>query len=135
MLVLNALDFDLQSCMTSLTFLFIDIKILVMLPYIRSYFITTEFHTFNIRPSNINTRDNDPIQNNNNNKNNDNNSNNNNNNNNNNNDFNNNISKYYRKIRKHSIFCFLYSGGAFATQDVICHPPVKQSYKIRIDHK
>ena len=85
MLVLNALDFDLQSCMTSLTFLFIDIKILVMLPYIRSYFITTEFHTFNIRPSNINTRNNDPIQNNKNNKNNDNNSNDHNNNNNNNN--------------------------------------------------
>ena len=71
--------------MASLTFLFIDIKILVMLPYRRSYFITTEFHTFNIRPSNINTRNNDPIQNNKNNKNNDNNSNDHNNNNNNNN--------------------------------------------------
>ena len=76
--------------MASLTFLFIDIKILVMLPYRRSYFITTEFHTFNIRPSNINTRNNDPIQNNKNNKNNDNNSNDHNSNNNNNNNNNNN---------------------------------------------
>ena len=81
----------------------------VILPYISSYFITSEF----IRPSNTNTRNNDPIQNNNNDNNNDddddnnnNDNNNNNNNDNNNNDFNNNISKYYCKIRKNDIFVF-----------------------------
>ena len=65
-----------------------------MLPYIGSYFITSELH---IRPSNTNTRGNNPIQNNNNNNNNNgnNNDNNHNNCNNINNDFNNNISKYY----------------------------------------
>ena len=76
--------------MSSLTFLIIDIEILAILPYISSYFITSELY---IRPSNTNTRNNDPIQNNNSNNNNDNT--NNNNNNNNNNDFNNNISRYY----------------------------------------
>ena len=78
--------------MVSLILLIIDIEILVILPYISSYFITSELY---IRPSNTNTRNNDPIQNNSNNNNNDNNNNNNNNNNSdNNNDFNNNISKY-----------------------------------------
>ena len=77
--------------MASLIFLIIDIEILAILPYISSYFITSELY---IRPSNTNTRNNDPIQNNNSNNNNDN-TNNNNNNNNNNNDFNNNISRYY----------------------------------------
>ena len=77
--------------MVSLILLIIDIEILVILPYISSYFITSELY---IRPSNTNTRNNDPIQNNNSNNNNDN-TNNNNNNNNNNNDFNNNISRYY----------------------------------------
>ena len=76
--------------MASLIFLIIDIEILAILPYISSYFITSELY---IRPSNTNTRNNDPIQNNNSNNNNDNT--NNNNNNNNNNDFNNNISRYY----------------------------------------
>ena len=92
--------------MASLIFLIIDIEILAILPYISSYFITSELY---IRPSNTNTRNNGPIQNNNNNNNNDynndninnndniinNNNNNNNNNDDNNNDFNNNISKYY----------------------------------------
>ena len=80
--------------MTSLIFLIINIGILVTLPYISSYFITSELH---IRPSNTNTRGNNPIQNNNNNNNNNgnNNDNNHNNCNNINNDFNNNISKYY----------------------------------------
>ena len=85
--------------MASIIFLIIDIEILVTLPYINSYFITSELY---VRSSNTNTRNNDPIQNNNknnnNDKNNDNNSNNNNNNNNTNNiknDFNNNISKCY----------------------------------------
>ena len=77
--------------MASLIFLIIDIEILAILPYISSYFITSELY---IRPSNTNTRNNDPIQNNNSNNNNGN-TNNNNNNNNNNNDFNNNISRYY----------------------------------------
>ena len=76
--------FDLSSCMASLIFLIIDIEILVKLPYISSYFIASELY---IRPSNINTRYNDPIQNNFNNNNN----NNNNDNNNRNNNFNNNI--------------------------------------------
>ena len=46
--------------MASLIFLIIDIKILVMvmLPYISSYFITSELY---IRSSNTNTRNNDPI--------------------------------------------------------------------------
>ena len=79
--------------MVSLIFLIINIEILVALPYISSYFITSELH---IRPSNTNTRSNNPIQNNNNNNNNDkNNDNNHNNCSNINNDFNNNISKYY----------------------------------------
>ena len=80
--------------MTSLIFLIINIGILVTLPYISSYFITSELH---IRPSNTNTRGNNPIQNNNNNNNNNGNNNDNNHNNcdNINNDFNNNISKYY----------------------------------------
>ena len=91
----------------SLIFLIIDFEILLILPYISSYFITSELY---IRASNTNFRNNDPIQNNNNNNDNDNNNNNNNNNNNSNNnnnnnnnndnnnnsnDFNNNISKYY----------------------------------------
>ena len=78
--------------MTSLIFLIINIGILVTLPYISSYFITSELH---IRPSNTNTRGNNPIQNNNNNNNNNGNNNDNNHNNcdNINNDFNNNISK------------------------------------------
>ena len=71
--------------MASLIFLIVDIEILVILPYIGSYFITSELY---VRPSNTNTRNNDPIQNNNNNYND-------NNNDNNNEDFNNNISKYY----------------------------------------
>ena len=80
--------------MASLIFLIINIEILVTLPNIGSYFITSELH---IRPSNTNTRGNNPIQNNNNNNNNNgnNNDNNHNNCNNINNDFNNNISKYY----------------------------------------
>ena len=83
--------------MASLIFLIIDIEILVILTYISSYFIISELY---IRPSNTNTRNNIPIQNNHNNNNNDNNNDdadddNDNNNNNNNNDFNNNISKYY----------------------------------------
>ena len=70
------------------------IFLIVTLPYIGSYFITSELH---IRPSNTNTRGNNLIQNNNNNNNNNgnNNDNNHNNCNNINNDFNNNISKYY----------------------------------------
>ena len=46
--------------MASLIFLIIDIKVLVMvmLPYISSYFITSELC---IRSSNTNTRNNDPI--------------------------------------------------------------------------
>ena len=52
--------------MVSLIFVINDIEILVILPYISSYFITQELY---IRPSNTNTRNNDPIQNNNNNKN------------------------------------------------------------------
>ena len=46
--------------MASLIFLIIDIKILVMvmLPYISSYFITSELY---IRSSNTSTRNNDPI--------------------------------------------------------------------------
>ena len=71
--------------MASLIFLIVDIEILVILPYIGSYFITSELY---VPPSNTNTRNNDPIQNNNNNYND-------NNNDNNNEDFNNNISKYY----------------------------------------
>ena len=73
-------------------FLITDIDILVILPYVNSCFITSELY---IRPSNTNTKNNDPIQNNNNNDNNNDNNHNNNNNNNNDNDFNNNISKYY----------------------------------------
>ena len=110
--------------MASLIFLIIDIEILVILPYISSYFITLELY---IRLSNTNTRNNDPIQNNNNNDNNNNNNNNNDNNNinkNNNDDFNSNISKYYWKIRKNDIFCFHYFGGVIAAQGVICHPRV-----------
>ena len=45
-------------------------KLSNILPYIKSYFITSELY---IRPPNTNTRINDPIQNNNNNNNNDNN--------------------------------------------------------------
>ena len=73
--------------MASLIFLIVDIEIVVILPYISSCFITSELY---VRPSNTNTRDNDPIQSNNNNYND-----NNNDNNNNNEDFSNNISKYY----------------------------------------
>ena len=72
--------------MASLIFLTVDIEIVVILPYISSCFITSELY---VRPSNTNTRDNDPIQSNNNNYND------NNNDNNNNEDFSNNISKYY----------------------------------------
>ena len=72
--------------MASLIFLVVDIEILVILLYISSSFITSELY---IKPSNTNTRNNDPIQINNSN-NNDNNSDNNNNN-----DFNNNVSKHY----------------------------------------
>ena len=72
--------------MASLIFLIVDIEIVVILPYITSCFITSELY---VRPSNTNTRDNDPIQSNNNNYND------NNNDNNNNEDFSNNISKYY----------------------------------------
>ena len=72
--------------MASLIFLIVDIEIVVILPYISSCFITSELY---VRPSNTNTRDNDPIQSNNNNYND------NNNDNNNNEDFSNNISKYY----------------------------------------
>ena len=64
--------------MVPLTSLIIDTEILVILPYISSYFITVELY---IRRSNTNTRNNDPTQSNNNN-------------NTNNNDFNNNILKY-----------------------------------------
>ena len=78
--------------MASLIFLIIHLEILAILSYISSYFITSELH---IRPSNTNTRNNDPIQNNDNNNNNNNNNINNNNNNNNNIDFKDNISKYY----------------------------------------
>ena len=89
--------------MLSLIFPIIVIEILVTLPYLSSYFITSELY---IRPSNTNTRNNDPIQNDNNNNNNNgnnndddddnnNNNNDNNSNNNNNNDFSNNISKCY----------------------------------------
>ena len=70
--------------MASLIFLVIDIEILVILLYISSFFITSELY---IKPSNTNTRINDPIQINNSN-------NNDNNNDNNNNDFNNNVSKH-----------------------------------------
>ena len=72
--------------MASLILLIVDIEIVVILPYISSCFITSELY---VRPSNTNTRDNDPIQSNNNNYND------NNNDNNNNEDFSNNISKYY----------------------------------------
>ena len=72
--------------MASLIFLIVDIEIVVILPYISSCFITSELY---VRPSNTNTRDNDPIQSNNNNYND------NNNDKNNNEDFSNNISKYY----------------------------------------
>ena len=72
--------------MASLIFLIVDIEIVVILPYISSCFITSELY---VRPSNTNTRDNDPIHSNNNNYND------NNNDNNNNEDFSNNISKYY----------------------------------------
>ena len=72
--------------MASLIFLIVDIEIVVILSYISSCFITSELY---VRPSNTNTRDNDPIQSNNNNYND------NNNDNNNNEDFSNNISKYY----------------------------------------
>ena len=72
--------------MASLIFLIVDIEIVVILPYISSCFITSELY---VRPSNTNTRDNDPIESNNNNYND------NNNDNNNNEDFSNNISKYY----------------------------------------
>ena len=72
--------------MASLIFLIVDIEIVVILPYITSCFITSELY---VRPSNTNTRDNDPIQSNNNNYND------NNNDKNNNEDFSNNISKYY----------------------------------------
>ena len=113
--------------MASLIFLIVDIEILVTLPYISSYFITSELY---VRSSNTNTRNNDTIQNNNNNnnnndKNNDNNNSNNNDNNNTNNiknDFNNNISKCYWKIRKNDIFSFSNIRCVIAAQGVICHP-------------
>ena len=73
--------------MASLIFLVIDIEILVILLYISSSFITSELY---IKPSNTNTRNNEPIQ-----INNSNNNDNNSDNNNNNNDFNNNVSKHY----------------------------------------
>ena len=61
MLVL--LMFGLSCCMKSLIFLTINIKILLILPYISNYFVTSELY---LRPSNTNTRKNDPIRNNNN---------------------------------------------------------------------
>ena len=69
--------------MASLIFLIIDIEVIVILTYMNSYFITSDLYT---RPSNTNTKNNDPTQNNNNNNNNNNSNNNNNNNNNSNND-------------------------------------------------
>ena len=107
--------------MASQIFLIIDIVILVILPYIRNYFVTSELY---IRPSNTNTRNNDPIQNNNNSNKNDDNINYINNNNHY--DFNNHISQYYQKISKSGIFCFHNFGAVIAAQGVICHPRVRK---------
>ena len=103
--------------MASLIFLIIDVEILVILPYISSYFVTLELY---IRPSITNTRNNCPIQNNNN-KNNNNNDNTDNKNNKNDNDFNSNITKYYWKIRKNDMFCFHNFESA-----IVCHPLVRK---------
>ena len=120
--------------MASQIFLIIDIEILVILPYISNYFVTSQLY---IRPSNTNTRNNDPIQNNNNNNKNDDNINYINNNNHY--DFNNNISKYQQKIRKSDIFCFHNFGAVIGAQGVICHPRVRISvyskFKITSDLK
>ena len=45
--------------MALLIFFIIDIEIFIILPYINSYFITSELY---IRTSNTNTRNNNPIQ-------------------------------------------------------------------------
>ena len=112
--------FDLWSCMVSLTYLTIDIEILVILPYITSYFITSELY---IIPSNTNTRKNELIQNNNSNNNNDCN---NENKNSNKNYFNNNISKYYWKIRNNDILCFHNFGSVVAAQGFLCNQRIRK---------
>ena len=115
------LIFDLESCMVSLIFLIIDIEIRAKLPYISSYFITSELY---IRFLNTNTRNNDPIQNNNNNNNNDNNDDDDNNNNNDDDDddddddFNNNISVL------NILYKFPLAG--VAAQGIICHLRVRK---------
>ena len=76
----------------------------------KQLFITSGFY---IRPSNTNTRNNDPIQNDSDNSNNDNSNDNNNHNNNNNNDFN--------------------SAGVIAAQGILCHPLVRKGV-IKLQH-
>ena len=89
----------------------------------KQLFITSGFY---IRPSNTNTRNNDPIQNDSDNSNNDNSNDNNNHNNNNNNDFN-------KNSFKNNIFSFHNSAGVIAAQGILCHPLVRKGV-IKLQH-